>query len=81
VRHARFSSETSDQVDQNVPGFGLRAEQTDFSLPQGVQPAVRLGYACQSNAHARAVAADGPDVASVAWWIGAVVSVITESRL
>jgi hypothetical protein len=32
VRHARFSSETSDQVDQNVPGFGLRAEQTDGTI-------------------------------------------------
>jgi hypothetical protein len=35
---------------------------------------VRLGYACQSNAHARAVAADAPDVPSVASCIGAAVS-------
>lgn len=37
---------------------------------------MRLGYACQSNAnaHARAVAADAPDVPSVASCIGAAVS-------
>jgi len=43
-----------------------RARRTDrFLTASLVHPAVRLGYACQSNAHARAVAADEPDVPSV----------------